>query len=114
LDIYFKSTKIAKQFNEGVLLDKIHGVNRAKKIKLRMSELRAAENLGVFLPPYSGPSRCHELVGNRKGQLSMDLDHPYRLLFKPANEPVPRLENGGLDWSNVIAVEIQGIEDTHE
>ena len=27
--------------------------------------------------------RLHELKGNRKGQLSFDLDHPYRLIFLP-------------------------------
>ena len=27
--------------------------------------------------------RFHELTGNRAGQWACDLDHPYRLIFKP-------------------------------
>jgi len=53
-------------------------------------------------------------VGKRKGQLSVDLEHPYRLVFEPANEPCPRLLDGGLDWSEVTAVRVIGVEDTHE
>jgi proteic killer suppression protein len=115
LDIYFKNEKLEKEFNEGAQLDKVHGAIRAKKIRLRMTELRAAVNLKDFWPPKSGPSRCHELTqGSRKGQISMDLDHPYRLIFTPAHEPLPTGEDGGLDWSKVTAVTILGIEDTHE
>ena len=79
-----------------------------------MAELRAAVSLMDFWPPKSGPSRCHELTqGQRKGQLSVDLDHPYRLIFVPDHNPVPKREDGGLDWSQVTAVKILGVEDTH-
>ncbi len=44
----------------------------------------------------------------------MDLDHPYRLIFIPDHGPVPRHEDGGLDWSLVTAITILGVEDTHE
>lgn len=80
----------------------------------RMQELRAAQSLGDLLPPYSGPGRCHELTGNRAGQLSLDLDHPYRLVFEPAHESRPWRPEGGLDWSRVTSVRILGVEDTHE
>jgi proteic killer suppression protein len=43
----------------------------------------------------------------------VDLDHPYRLLFIPANDPLPEREDGGLDWSQVAEVEIIGVVDTH-
>ncbi|MBI5098423.1 MAG: killer suppression protein [Nitrospirae bacterium] len=59
-------------------------------------------------------ARCHELKGNRKGQLSVDLDHPYRLIFEPANNPIPEKSDGGLEWNNVTKVRIIGMEDTHE
>ncbi len=60
------------------------------------------------------PGRCHELVQDRAGQLSLDLDHPYRLIFAPANEPLPTKPDGGIDWTQVTAVNILGVEDTHE
>jgi proteic killer suppression protein len=76
-----------------------------------MMELKAAISLDDIsrLPP----ARCHELTGNRKGQLSVDLEHPYRLLFIPANNPLPETKNGGLDWPGVTEIEIIGVVDTH-
>ena len=114
MDITFKNKKMEKTFNEGAQLNKIHGSLRAKKIRIRMQELRAAETLMDFWPPKSPPGRCHELIeGKRSGQLSVDLDHPYRLIFIPDHDPVPTREDGGLDWSQVTAIKILGIEDTH-
>lgn len=115
MDISFKNKKLAKSLNERAQLEKIHGTKRARKIRIRLTELRAAESLMDFWPPKSGPSRCHELAqGQRKGQLSVDLDHPYRLIFVPDHNPVTRREDGGLDWSQVTAVIILGVEDTHD
>ena len=114
MDISFKSTKLEKELNEGKRLQKIHGDPRAKKIRLRLTELRAASCLDDLGPPRSGPSKCHELTGERKGQLSVDLDHPYRLIFIPNHSPMPKKPDGGLDWKQVTAVTITGIEDTHE
>jgi len=51
---------------------------------------------------------------DRAGQLSLDLDGPYRLIFKPAHDPVPAKPDGGLDWSGVTAVSILEVRDTHE
>ena len=114
MDISFKNKKQAKSFNEGAQLEKIHGTNRAKKIRIRLAELRAAASLMDFWPPKSGPGRCHELTqGKRKGQLSVDLDHPYRLIFVPNHDSVPVLSSGGLDWSKITAIKILGVEDTH-
>jgi len=114
LDISFKHTKLKNEFNEGKRLEKVHGSLRAKKIRIRLSELRSASSLYDFWPPKSGPSRCHELTGYQKSTLSVDLDHPYRLLFIPNHDPVPFKPDGGLDWKQVTAITITGIEDTHE
>ena len=78
----------------------------------RLNELAAADSLRDI--SHLPPPRLHELSGNRAGQFSVDLDHPYRLLFIPAHDPVPVLENGGIDKSQVTEVEIIGIVDTHE
>lgn len=114
MDITFLNKKTAKLFNEGAQLERFHGPLRAKKIRIRLKELRAASTLMDLWPPKSGPARCHELgEGRRSGQLSVDLDHPYRLVFVPDHEPVPTLDDGGLDWSRVTAIKILGVEDTH-
>ncbi|NTW88114.1 MAG: killer suppression protein [Desulfobulbaceae bacterium] len=100
--------KICSESKEGI---KHLGAKRGQKLQQRMMELLAAESLADIsrLPP----ARCHELKNNRKGQLSVDLEHPYRLIFIPAHEPVPIREDGGLAWDEVTAIEIIEIADTH-
>lgn len=79
-------------------------------IRRRLDDLRAAKMLADMR---CLPGRCHELHGDRKGQLSLDLKHPYRFLFKPAMNPIPLKSDGGLDWTLVTSVEILEVEDTH-
>lgn len=113
MDITFATTSLKKQLNEEKAMIKAHGPLRAKKLKIVLAQLRAAPTLGVFAPPMSPPHRCHELTGNRKGELTVDLDHPYRLVFKPNHKPHPQRPEGGLDWKQVTNITITGIEDTH-
>ena len=114
MDITFKTRKLAKVFNESRQMEAIHGAQRAKRIRIRLQELRAAATLMDFWPPKSPPGRCHELTqGKPHGRLSVDLDHPYRLIFVPDYDPLPLLPDGGLDWSRVRVVKILGVEDTH-
>ncbi len=111
MEVYFRNRKFQKLCNsESVMLCEL-GKKQATKLKTRLMELRAADNLGQI--PTVPPPRCHELSGDRKGQLSVDLDQPYRLFFIPANDPVPLKPDGGLDWSAVTAVEILEIADPH-
>ncbi len=56
----------------------------------------------------------HQLKGDRQGQISLDLDHPYRLLLTVVNDPVPRRANGSINLTKVTAVMIFSIEDTHD
>jgi len=91
-----------------------YGTAMAKKIKLRIAALRAAESLADFWPPKSGPERCHELKGDRTCTFSIDVKQPYRLLFKPAEElPESDPPDEQERWKLVIGVELLGIEDTH-
>lgn len=113
MDITFKSKKLEKQLNSSTEIQKNYGTVRGKKLKMLLYSLRAAKNLYDFHPPYSKPYRCHELVGDRKGEISMDIEHPYRLLFTVNHNPLPTLDAGGLDWSKVTSIQILSITDTH-
>ncbi len=112
MDVFFRSVKLKKECEDFRILTKRHGEQRARRLRRRLDELKAARTLEDMrtLPQ----ARCHELHQNREGQISADLDHPYRLIFEPANDPIPRKPDGGLDWKAVTAVRILGIEDTHE
>jgi proteic killer suppression protein len=53
------------------------------------------------------------LTQDRKGQLAVDLVHPRRLVFEPANDPVPAKADGGVDWSKVTEIVILEVVDYH-
>ena len=83
----------------------------ARKLQQRLMELKAASCLAdISKVP---PPRCHQLSGDRDGQLSVDLAHPYRILFIPAVDPIPVTQDGGLDWAKVTEIEIVEIVDLH-
>jgi plasmid maintenance system killer protein len=111
MEITFKNKKFQKICNSEKELIKTYGKNCARKINSRLDDLQAAINLEMFK---ALPGRCHELKGGRKGQLSLDLEHPLRLIFEPSNENVKIKEGGGLDWNSVSAVKIIEVEDTHD
>ncbi len=112
MDIVYKTEKLAKECNEEKLLIRKHGPKQGALLKRRLNQLRASNNLEDLknLPQM----RCHELKGNLKGQLSVDLDGPYRLIFEAAHNPVPTKPDGGLDWKKVTEIRILGVADTHE
>jgi plasmid maintenance system killer protein len=112
VDILFQDRKLEKVCNDQSLLVRKHGSLRAKLIRRRLDEFRAAETLEVMrsLPQV----RCHELKGDREGTLAVDLDHPYRLIFKVANDPAPRKSDGGLNWREVTAIKVLAVEDYHD
>lgn len=113
MEIFFSTKKLKKQMEQAKEMVKVHGSLRAKKLQRILTALRGASDLAHFASPYSPPHRCHELTGNLKGVLSLDLDHPYRLLLVPDHDPLPERKEGGLDWTKVTAVTIKGVEDTH-
>ena len=111
MEISFRTKKLEKQCCDSKVATKKLGVDQATKLSRRLDDMRAAANLGVLRPPF--PGRCHELKADRAGQLSIDLVHPYRLVFLPSADPSPEKPGGGLDWDLVTSVTIIRIEDTH-
>lgn len=111
MDIVFGTSKLQKECSDAKLRVRRYGSRRAELMQRRLDDLRAADVLEDIrhLPGH----RCHELVGDRAGQLSIDLDHPYRLIFEPADDPVPLKPDGGLDWNQVTTVRILEVADTH-
>jgi proteic killer suppression protein len=122
-----KNKKLKLALENDLERKKSFGEPMAKKIKLRLDALAAAESLADFWPPFSGPERCHELKGNLQGIFSVDVKQPYRLLFKQVeveNDPVSQNEgetgcekserDGIQRWRSINAIEVLGIEDTHE
>lgn len=112
MEICFRSPTLQKTCSkEGEAVKRL-GPRMARKVMQRMMELQAADTLADLsrLPP----ARCHELTGDRKGVFSVDLEHPYRLLVVPDHDPVPVLDDGGIDRRAVTRIEVIEIADTHK
>jgi len=110
MEVRFPPGDDPQDWNETKRLVRRHNAPRAKLIRRRLDDLRAAASLEVMRHL---PGRCHELRGDRSGQLSLDLDGPYRLLFRPA-PPIPVRPDGGLDWAGVAAIILVGVVNTHD
>ena len=111
MDVTFKSKKLQKTCNSDKELLREYGKNCARKFRARLDDLHAATTLEFFK---TLPGRCHELKADRKGQLSLDLEHPLRLIFEPSGEGIQNKADGGLDWNSVKAIQIIEVEDTHD
>ena len=112
MEVYFTNTKLQKELQDRSRRQRKHGPRRAGLLQRRLDDLVDAETLEEMRPPM--PGRCHELTGDRKGQIALDLDHPYRLIFEPYHDPIPRKADGGIDWKAITAVLIIGVEDYHD
>lgn len=110
MDILFGKKKLQRDCSDNKARTISFGAERGKKIGLRLDQLRASTSLSVFITVHP---RCHPLIGDRKGMWSADLDHPYRLLFEIADDPLPVDLHGNVDLSEVRKVRIIQIADTH-
>lgn len=111
MEVSFATRSMQKACSSEKEMKKAWGPTMAKKLQQRLAELAAADTLEVItrLPP----ARCHELAGDRQGQLSVDLVHPHRLIFAPDQDPVPTKPDGGLDRAQVTKIVVLEVCDPH-
>lgn len=109
MEIFYKTKKLAKVLNSSKLIDKSYGKS-AKKLKIRLDDMAISENLKELM---ALPGRHHHLAGGRKGQFACDLEHPFRLVYEPANEPLSTDKNDALIYKKVTIVEIIEVTDYH-
>lgn len=111
MDITYNNDRDRALFNDQGKLARGYGNRMADCIIRRQQQMSAAENLFVLSKlPQTG---CHALHGDREGALAAYLVHPFRLVFAPDHEPLPKTPDGGLDWTRVTAVKILRVEDYH-
>lgn len=73
----YKSKSLERSFTEQNI-EKNYNV-RAKKIRLRLTELIAAQNLTDI--PATPPPRLHSLNGNRSNEFAVDISGNWRICF---------------------------------
>ena len=111
MDISFDDRDLQKCANDDRRALKEMGKQRAELFKRRLTQLSDATSLEDvrFLP-----GNYHELRNNRKGQWACDLDQPYRLIFRPQENPIPINEDNQYTWSAIKGVEILAIINYHK
>ena len=110
MDITFGNKKLETYANNDKKGHKTLGTKRFKKYKQRLDQLKASKTLEDVRHQ---PGRFHELTNDRKGQWACDLDHPYRLIFEPQENPIPTNDDGNYLWIKITGVEIIEIKDYH-
>lgn len=110
MEISYKSRKLEKQLTDLKELNKSFG-QLARKVNQRIKDLTEANNLAIMrsLPA----ARCHELTGKHKGEFAVDVSGNYRLIFQPNHNPIPRKNDGGMNWEEITKIQITRIEDYH-
>ncbi|MCD6217502.1 killer suppression protein HigA [bacterium] len=113
MNISFKSKKLKKLFESGSALEKKYGEN-ARYVMRRMTTLKAAPNLACV--PHQPPERCHELIADRRDEFVISLKYGSGkgIIFKPAHDPIPRKDDGGIDLIQVTDIEILSVENYHD
>ncbi len=108
MDIVFSTNKLQNVCNSGKELQRKYGAQKARKIQQRLYELAAAKTLAdvSHLPP----PRCHALTGDRAGQFAVTTVQQHRIIFEPANDPIPHLEDGSINIAAVTAVRILDVD----
>ena len=111
MEISFRNRKHAKVFSSERTLRREYRARAARIIMIRLAVLLDAETLSEV--PATPPDRMHQLTGNRDEQYAVYLVHPYRLVFVPAHDPLPRKEDGGIDLEQVTAITVMEVVDYH-
>ncbi len=111
MEIEYKTGKLRKACTEFAKGQREWGLPCAKKVYQRLNELRAAENLlDISQLPGTG---FHSLHHDRNGQFAVSLTGNLRLVFKPLDNPVPLLPDGGVDLEKVSGTLIVEVVDYH-
>jgi len=111
MDIEYKSGRLRDECNDILALTKRHGRKRAEAIMARIGQMAAAPALDAL---FSVPRlHCHELSQNRTGQLAVNVDARWRIIFEPADRPAPTKPDGGLDRALVTAIRVLEVVDYH-
>lgn len=85
------------------------GAESARKLRSRLADIDAAESVSELVA-----GKPHPLKGTRAGQLSISLAGGMRLVIEPANDPIPKKNDGSVDWAQVTKVRVIEIEDYHD
>ena len=109
MEIKFKDKKLQTLCEKQQVAVKKLGSACAQKLRTRLADLAAASRVSDLVAGHP-----HPLSGELQGQFALNLTGGWRLVFAPANDPVPRRDDASIDWSAVTIVSIEYIGDYHD
>lgn len=110
IDITWSDRQLAKACSTDKAGARQWGAAQWKVLKRRLASLHAAPTLADM---EGVPGNCHALHADRAGEFAVDLRGPYRLVFAPNHNPLPMLPDGGIDRSQITAIEIREVVNYH-
>ncbi len=109
MELRFKNKGVREICEKRAVAVKKLGDVGARKLRTRLADIEAAEKVTDLQAGHP-----HPLKGDRLGQFALDLSGGWRLVFAPANEPIPRNPDASIDWSHVTIVSVEYIGDYHD
>ena len=109
MEILFESAKLQKLCESRKEMQRVLGADCARKLRTRLADLLAADTVAEL-----EAGKPHPLKSDRAGQFALSLQGGMRLVFEPADEPIPRSDNGAIDWAQVTKVRVVLIGDYHD
>lgn len=109
MEILFATAKLRELCEQQKKIKKEFGDVCARKLMDRLTDLAAADNVGELVA-----GRPHPLKGDRAGQFALNLTGGRRLVFEPADSPVPKHQDNAIDWAKVTIIRIVFIGDYHD
>jgi len=110
MKLFYKNRRLEKSISTLTAIAANYGT-RAKLVNQRKHDLVAAPTLETMR---TLGGNCYELTGSLKGKLAVSISGNHRIIFEPANDPIPTKEDGGLDWSQITDITILDVgEDYH-
>jgi len=107
--VFFATPRLRDICASDKAMVRAYGATRARRLQVRLQHLRVAETLAE-LRELGG--RPHELTGDRKGSIAVDLDGPCRLIMRPLDAE-DSVVDPPIDWTVIRAVVIDDVVDYH-
>lgn len=111
MELYFGNQQLEAATRSIASSNRTWGVKCAAKLRQRLVELAAVEDLGVCarVPTHN----LRSVIGHPNGRFAVRITETYRLVFEPAHDPVPFADDGFIDISRVTAIRFLAIEETN-
>lgn len=109
MKILFRNKRLERLCLDKKAANRELGANAAKGLMSRFADLEAATTVSDLVA-----GKPHPLKGNRSDQFSVTVYGGVSLTFSSVDDPIPKNEDGSIDWHSVTSIRIEFIGDYHD